>query len=141
MNKKINKCEECKNRKIADVPCYRCKSGIMSGRWDGSSILYICQSCGASIVGDGFWAACQLDETEYQVKMQTSPLSNTQILAVSKALAIPVLQIKEELLGNKVINKKFRLSEVMDFILELRKHDIAYEMIPECMYPNYYSCR
>lgn len=112
----------------------------MKGEWNSPGILYTCQYCGVSLIGDGFWTPCQSDETEYQIKIHISPLSNIQILVVSKALAIPVLQLKE-LSMNKMINKKFRLPEVSDFMSLLKKNEIAYEIIPEFMYPDYWSCK
>ena len=75
----MDKCTECRNRQIGDIPCRACGVGIMRGSWKRPCVLYTCDVCGESLAGASFWYSCEEDKTEYQVEVVMQELSSRQL--------------------------------------------------------------
>ena len=136
----MDKCRECQNRIIGNIPCRVCGMGIMHGKWESPSILYTCDACGESFVGSGFWYPCEEEKTKYQVEIAMQELSSEKLVFLARILSVPVLQLRTELERNRTIEREFCLSDVMELSRQLEQNDISYEVFPQVGYSMYWSC-
>lgn len=136
----MDKCTECQNRKIGEIPCCACGAGIMHGKWEHPCILYTCNTCGESFVGASIWYPCEEEKTEYQVEIVMPELSTRQLVFLAGRLSVPVLQMRAELEKNRTLKRVFCLRDVMELSRQLEKNDILYAVFPPIEYSIYWSC-
>ena len=136
----MDKCTDCRNQKIGEIPCCACGVGIMHGKWESPCILYTCDVCGESFTGAGFWYPCEEEKTEYQVEIVMQELSSRQLVFLAGRLSVPVLQMKAELEKNRTLERTFCLSDVMELSRQLEQNGILYAVFPQIEYSMYWNC-
>ena len=138
-----DKCKACMKNIINEKEkgiCYQCNRKTMENRWERCSIIMNCSACGASVVGDGFWANCLVDNTEYTLIILQQILSKAQVLKLSKLLSERVLSVKEKLESQHTFTKKYCLGEILPIVRFLEEEAIQYSVDPELGYSEIWEC-
>lgn len=137
----MDMCKECIRYKDMELEkCINCGAKSVKLTLEGPSMVGKCTRCGNSFVGASFFAPCEIDFTEYALKIEEEDLSNNQIILLKKLLHIGVLELKHFLQNKESINQKYTLKQIKEIIKVLNDSEIPYIVEPELQYSKYDFC-
>lgn len=140
-NKIIDYCEECiRYKNLQTEKCINCGNNSMHIHLDGPTLIGKCTRCGNSFVGASFFAPCEIDFTEYTLKIEEEELQNEQIVLLKKILHIGALDLKHLLQNKERINPKYTLKQIKEITKILNYAKISYIIEPKLQYSKYDFC-
>ncbi len=137
----MDKCKECiRYKEFQREKCINCGSISVKLTLEGFSLVGKCMKCDNSFVGVSFYAPCEIDSTEYVLKITEEKLSNEQIVFLRNLLHISVMDLKQILQNKEYFSVKFRLKEIVEILKELDRANIKYIVEPELEYSRLFLC-
>ncbi len=123
----MNQCEQCiRLQHFSKEICTHCGFQEFTVILDGASIFAKCSKCGFSYAGGSFFAPCETDQTEYRVRISGDIPSIRFIVEIGKLMNINALALKKAIDSGQIIDRTYRLREVMEIRKVLEEHGAVF---------------
>ena len=138
---KNDRCSHCiRFRDFPKEVCMECKQESVSFHLEGACLIGRCSSCGFTVVGASFFAACESDDDEYHILLRNSNIEKRILVKLARFLNYNVLDFMREIHEGKELSSGYRLNQILNVLPFMEDNAVDYEIIPPLPYSKIRNC-